>query len=349
VAKEYIVAAPRSRFDNIAISGLAHVDAGVVVSSSELEDQITDTMERLQMPPGLLEGLTGIENRRFWDVGIAPSDAAALAAEKVLAQVDVEVSSIGALINTSVSRDYLEPSTAAIVQGKIGLGRECINFDIGSACLGFLQGASVAASMIDRGEIDHALIVAGEDGRPIVENTIRNLQDPETDDLSFREQFACLTLGSAGVAMVISRAEPDDGLPRFLGGLSVSATQHHALSVGNYEGGRTDSQALLIGGLECAEEGWAEAAAAFDWNVADVDLFAIHQVSKVHTDMLVDLLKFEPERVPKIYPQYGNTGPASVPTVLSKEVDAGRVTSGDQIMLVGMGSGINAAAFEVRW
>lgn len=343
------MAAPRSRFSNIAITGLAHVDAGVTVSSSEIESQIVPTMERLHMPQGLLENLTGIVNRRFWDVGMAPSDAAALAAEKVLAQTSVDPAQIGVLINTSVSRDYLEPSTAAIVQGKLGLGRECINFDIGSACLGFLQGASLAASLIDRGEIQHALIVAGEDGRPIVENTIRNLQDPETDDVSFREQFACLTLGSAAVAMVISRAEPDDGQPRFVGGLSVSATQHHALSVGNYDGGRTDSQALLIGGLECAEEGWAEAAAAFGWCIDDVHTFAIHQVSKVHTDMLVDLLKFDPERVPRTYPEYGNTGPASVPTLLSKEVDAGRVTSGDQVMLVGMGSGINASAFEVRW
>ena len=343
------MAAPRSRFSNIAIAGLAHVDAGVTVTSAEIESQITETMDRLGMPAGLLEGLTGIANRRFWDVGMAPSDAAALSAQKVLDESGVDRSKIGALINTSVSRDYLEPSTAAIVQGKIGLGRECINFDVGSACLGFLQGASLSASLIDRGEIDYALIVAGEDGRPIVENTIKNLQDPETDDASFREQFACLTLGSASVAMVLTRAEPDDGLPRFLGGLSVSATQHHALSVGNYDGGRTDSQALLVGGLECAEEGWAEAAAAFEWDIADVHTFAIHQVSKVHTDMLIDLLKFDPERVPRTYPDFGNTGPASVPTLLSKEVDAGRVTSGDQVMLVGMGSGINAAAFEVRW
>ena len=70
------MAAPRSRFTNVAISGLAHVDAGVTVSSAELEAQIAPTMERLGMPPGLLEGLTGIANRRFWDVGMAPSDAA---------------------------------------------------------------------------------------------------------------------------------------------------------------------------------------------------------------------------------------------------------------------------------
>lgn len=306
-------------------------------------------MERLGMPIGILESLTGIASRRYWTEGMAPSDAAALAAEKVLAATPVDRSKIGALINTSVSRDYLEPSTAAMVQGKIGLGRDCINFDVGSACLGFLQGAALASALIERGEIEHALIVAGEDCRPIVENTIRNLQDETTSDASFREQFACLTLGSAAVAMVLSRAEPDDGQPRFMGGLTVAATQHHALSVGNYDGGRTDSQGLLMAGLELAADGWAEAAMAFDWSTDEVDTFAIHQVSKVHTDMLVDLLKFDPERVPRTYPEFGNTGPASVPTVLSKEVDAGRVTHGDQVLLVGMGSGINAAAFEVRW
>lgn len=343
------MAAPRSRYTNVAITGIADVDADVVVSSADIESQITKTMERLEMPVGLLAGLTGIENRRFLNQGMSPSDVAASAAEKVLSASNVDRSKIGALINTSVSRDYLEPSTAAIVQGKIGLGRDCINFDIGSACLGFLQGAALAAAMIERGEIEHALIVAGEDGRPIVENTIKNLQSPDTDDASFREQFACLTLGSAGVAMVLSKGEPNDGQPRFFGGLSVSATQHHALSVGNYDGGRTDSQALLQGGLDLAEDGWAEAVEAFGWCIDRVHTFAIHQVSKVHTDMLTSLLKFDPERVPRIYPQYGNTGPASVPTVLSKEVNEGRVNHGDQVLLVGMGSGINAAAFEVLW
>lgn len=333
----------------MAISGLAHVDADVVITSTELESQIAPTMERLNVAQGLLEGLTGIVTRRFWSQGVEPSDAAALAAEKVLDATPVDRGAIGAVINTSVCRDYLEPSTAAIVQGKIGLGRECINFDIGSACLGFLQGASVAASMIDRGEINHALIVDGENSRLIVENTIKNLQGDDVTEAAFREQFASLTLGSGAAAMVLSKAEPDDGQPRFLGGMSMSATQHHALSVGNYDEMRTDAQALLAGGLELAAEIWAEAVQAFDWTNADIDLFAMHQVSKVHTDMLIDLLKFDADRTPRIYPEYGNTGPASVPTVLSKEVDAGRVSPGDQIVLSGMGSGINAAGFEVRW
>ncbi len=68
-----------------------------------------------------------------------------------------------------------------------------------------------------------------------------------------------------------------------------------------------------------------------------------------HTDMLIDRLGLQDDRVPRTYPTFGNTGPASVPTVLSKEVDAGRVKSGDQIILTGMGSGLNASAVEVIW
>ena len=69
----------------------------------------------------------------------------------------------------------------------------------------------------------------------------------------------------------------------------------------------------------------------------------------IHTDMLIDRLGFDEDKVPRTYPTFGNTGPASVPTVLSKEVDAGRVLAGDRVILIGMGSGINAAAVEVIW
>ena len=102
------MASPISRFSNIAISGLAHCDADVVVTSTEIESQIAPTMERLNVPLGLLEGLTGIVTRRFWKEGVVPSDAAALAAEKVLDNSPVDRDDIGAVINTSVCRDYLE-------------------------------------------------------------------------------------------------------------------------------------------------------------------------------------------------------------------------------------------------
>jgi 3-oxoacyl-[acyl-carrier-protein] synthase III len=343
------MSAPQSRFSEVAINGLAHVDADVVVTTQSIDDQLSATLDRFDMPRDLLQGLTGIDERRFWSEGMAPSDAAVLAVEKLLDNSDVDPDAIGVLINTSVCRDHLEPSTASIVQGKLGLGRDCMNFDVGSACLGFLSGANIASAMIERGDIKHALIVDGEDCRQIVEATVARLQRSDIDEATFREQFACLTLGSAGVAMLLSRAGEAAAGPRYLGGLSVSATEHHGLSVGAPEEGRTDAHALLMAGLDLAKDGWQEAQAEFDWSTDSVAMVAAHQVSRVHTDMLIDRLGFNEDQVPRTYPTFGNTGPASVPTVLSKEVDAGRVKSGDRVILTGMGSGLNASAVEVVW
>ena len=116
------MSAPQSRFSEVAIAGLAHVDADVVVTSQSIDEQLSATLERFDMPLDLLQGLTGIDERRFWDEGMVPSDAAVLAAEKLLGDSDVDPDAIGLLVNTSVCRDHLEPSTASIVQGKLGLG-----------------------------------------------------------------------------------------------------------------------------------------------------------------------------------------------------------------------------------
>jgi len=72
-------------------------------------------------------------------------------------------------------------------------------------------------------------------------------------------------------------------------------------------------------------------------------------VSKVHTRAVCDTLGLDIDRFPLIYPEFGNIGPAGVPTVLSRSVQDGTVASGDRVMLMGVGSGINAAAAEIIW
>ncbi len=337
------------RYQNVAITGLEHVDAPVVVTSREIDEQLADALERFDTPPGLLESLAGIVERRFWPEGIEPSDAATMAAEKVIESSGVDPDDIGILINTSVCRDYIEPSTASIVHGKLGLHRACLNFDLGNACLGFLNGMAVAAAMIERGEIRHGIIVDGEGSRFAIEQTIARLQQPTATVEMYREQFATLTLGSGAAAMIVSAAEPDDANPRFIGGLIRADTRHYDLCVGQPDEMKTDTRALLMAGLDVAKDGWQEASARFDFKDEAVDLYAVHQISQVHTQMMGDLLGLDHDKVPRIFPHFGNTGPASIPMVLSKQVDAGRVSKGDRIILMGMGSGINAAAYEVIW
>lgn len=338
------------RYGNVVISGLAHVDAPRVVTSASIEEQLAGTLDRLGIEPGLLVGLSGIEARRVWDdVATMPSEVAAQAGELALAKSGVDRTDIGALINTSVCRDYLEPSTASLAHGRMDLPTEAVNFDVGNACLGFVNGMNVVAAMIEQGEIEHGIVVDGETSRYTMETTIARLAGADCDDRMFREQFATLTLGSGAVAMVLSRASSADEGRRYLGGMSRASTAHANLCTGHAHEMKTDTKGLLLAGLELAAATWKEAVSSFDWDPQSVDTYVVHQVSKVHTRAVCDTLGLDIDRFPLIYPQFGNIGPAGVPTVLSKAVDDGTVTAGDRVMLMGVGSGINAAAAEILW
>ncbi len=337
------------RYEQVVISGLAHVDAPQVVTSTEIEDQMATTLERLGVEPGLLEGLSGIRERRVWGAGTLPSEVAAQAGELALADSGVDRHDVGALLNTSVCRDYLEPSTASLVHGRMELATEAVNFDVGNACLGFVNGMNVVASMIEHGEIDHGLVVDGETSGFTMEATIERLASQACDEVMFREQFATLTLGSGAVAMVLSRADSAESGRRFLGGMSRASTAHANLCTGHVHEMRTDTKGLLLAGLELAAQTWKEAVASFDWDTQAVDTYVVHQVSKVHTRAVCDTLGLDIDRFPLIYPEFGNIGPAGVPTVLSRSVQDGTISSGDRVMLMGVGSGINAAAAEIIW
>ncbi len=337
------------RYDEVVISGLAHVDAPHVVTSADIEAQLASTLDRLGVHPGLLESLSGIIERRVWDTGTLPSEVAAQAGRLALESSDVDPARIGVLINTSVCRDYIEPSTASIVHGRLGLPPEAGNFDLGNACLGFINGMNLVASMIEHGEIDHGLVVNGEGSRFAVEATIARLATESCDEAMFREQFATLTLGSGSVAMVLSRADLVGAGHRFLGGLSRARTEHALLCTGQPDEMRTDTKGLLLAGLELAAQTWKEAVDTFDWDPEAVDVYAVHQVSQVHTRAVCDTLGLDIEKFPLIFPRFGNIGPASVPTVVSKCAEDGRLRDGDRVMLMGIGSGVNAAAAEIIW
>ncbi|MEP6462709.1 MAG: 3-oxoacyl-ACP synthase III [Frankiaceae bacterium] len=336
------------RYRDVVISGLAHIDAPHIITSAALEDMLAPAMERLRIRRGLLSRLAGVDERRFWDVGVRPSEPAAEAGERAMTASGVDRSQIGILINTSVSRDYLEPSTAAIVHGRLGLPVEAINFDLGNACLGFVNGMNLVSTMIEHGEIDHGLVVNAESARFVVETTIDRLL-ATSDAATFREQFATLTLGSGAVAAVLSRRGDSAADHRYLGGLSRAATEHAMLCTGDAHEMRTDAPGLLQAGLELGKLTWKEAVDSFGWDAGGFDLFAIHQVSTVHTRAICDTLGLDLSKVPLTFPKFGNVGPASVPLVVSKAAQDGRLTAGDRVMLMGIGSGINAAAAEVVW
>jgi len=337
------------KFKNVVIQSLAAVEPPIRVTSKEIEQKLKPTLDRLGVRDDLLEEVSGIGARRFWEKGTAPSDAATLAAEKALDESGIDRQRIGIVINTSVCRDYLEPSTACIVHGNLSLNENCLNFDVGNACLAFMNGMDIAARMIERTEVEYALVVDGESSRPITEATIDRLLGPDIKEEQFRAEFASLTLGSGAAAMVMARRElAPDGHP-YLGSVSRAATQFNHLCRGQMDQMRTDTRILLSEGLKLASKTFNAARIAFGWVASELDQFVIHQVSKVHTDSLVNLLGLDPDKVHAIYPEMGNIGPASVPIVLAKAAELGRIKRGDRVALLGIGSGLNCAMAEIVW
>jgi len=336
-------------FTQVSIAAIAHIDAPIRVTSAELCAPLSRTMARLGMRPDLLESASGVRERRWWEPGVQPSQAATGAAERALAAAAIDRGRIGVLINTSVCRDYVEPSTACLVHANLGLSPRCLNFDLGNACLAFMNGMELGGHLIERGEVEFALVVDGEGSRFVQEATVARLARDDATEADFRDQFATLTLGSGAAAMVLGRADLVAGGHALQGGVSRAATEHSGLCRGQVDKMVTDAKTLLFAGLELAGQTWQAAQEVLGWTAGALDEVVIHQVSGTHTHSLIRALGIDPQRVLAIYPDFGNIGPASVPIVLSKAAEAGRIQPGGRVGLLGIGSGLNCSMAEVVW
>jgi acyl-CoA:acyl-CoA alkyltransferase len=336
-------------FQHVAIAGLAHIDAPRRLSTDEINARLRPTLDRLGIKTDVLQDVAGIHARRLWDDDVQASDAATLAGVKALADAGIDPSRVGLLVNTSVSRDFLEPSTASIVSGNLGLPDTCQNFDVANACLAFLNGMDIASRMIERGEIDYALVVDGETANLAYDKTMERMLSPDVTEEQFRNELATLTLGCGAAGMVLARAELAPGAPRYRGGVTRAATQWNNLCRGNLDRMVTDTRMLLIEGLKLAQSTFVAAKVALGWAVEELDEFVIHQVSKAHTAAFIKAFGIDPKKVMTIFGEHGNIGPASVPIVLSKLREMGRLKKGDRVALLGIGSGLNCSMAEVVW
>lgn len=332
------------RFTKTHVLSVAHAEAPEVVTSAWIDEQLAETYERCGIRPGLLADLAGIVERRWWPEGTTFDEAAAMAGRKAIEAAGIDTAEIDLLISTSVCKHNLEPSVACAVHDHLGLSATCQNFDLGNACLGFVNAMDVAAMAIETGNARHVLIVDGEGSRQPQQLTIARLASPETTVADVFENFATLTLGSGAAAMVMGSPRP--GSHAYTRSLSRAATQHNTLCAGGLEGMRTDTAALLAAGIELSTETVA-AADAEGWKWHDSDIFVMHQVSSVHTNKMCELMDIDPALVPLTYPTLGNMGPAALPYTLSMVADA--LTSGDRILLCGIGSGLNCSIAELVW
>jgi acyl-CoA:acyl-CoA alkyltransferase len=342
------------RFENTCIESIAVALPGEVWTSAQIEEELRPVYERLGLPFGRLELMTGIRERRVWPAGTRASEASAAAGRAVLARSKLAPDTIGLFIHAAVCRDMLEPATASFVHRQIGLSAGAQIFDVSNACLGFLNSLTIAAGMIESGQIECAMIVAGENGRPLVEETVRTLLGGPFDRNAIKPYFANLTIGCGAAAAIVCHRRLVPGKPHSLvHGIARAATGHSDLCQGDTQGAglamQTDSERLLDAGIGLARETWAEFAGAPGWGAGSIDRFITHQVGSAHRRRLFESLGLDTGRDFSTFATLGNMGSVSLPATLSAAIDADAVREGSRVALLGIGSGLNCLMLGLEW
>lgn len=343
------------RYQNVCLESVAYVLPDQVVSSADIETRLAPLYERLHLPEGRLELISGIRERRVCEPGVRPSALAAAAGAKALAKAGLPASAMEALLFCSVCRDFMEPASSTVVHQRLGLPDAAMNFDISNACLGLMSGVVTLANMIELGQVRSGLLVSGENSRALLEGTIHELlHNPSLTRKDIKAHFASLTIGSAGAAVVLSHRSASRTGHRLLGGASWSNTSGNALCQG--DGGvlgslqmLTDSESLLREGVAVAGKTWARAKEELGWDESTAGLYCCHQVGRTHRDQLFQALGLDSARDFSIFETTGNCGSASWPMTLAMAEEQGRPAAGGRIGLLGIGSGINCMMLGLEW
>lgn len=327
-----------------------------VLTSSQIEQRLEKVYQRLKLPSGRLEMMSGIAERRLWPEGTRPSEAAAKAGRKALEAAGAVPEKIQCLIFTSVSRDMMEPATASFVHHDLGLPSDCLLLDISNACLGFLDGVVMLANMLELGQVDNGLIVSGETAENLVESTIQTLlADQQLTRKSFKSAFASLTIGSGSVGLYMCRCEPEDrSRPRLTHCAWRASTTHSGLCQGGTAGSEhtlmaTNSEELLIQGVETAGMTWDDFMQVSGWRPGDIDSFFCHQVGTAHARLLFEQLALDPSRNFETLPFLGNVGSVSAPITMAMAIEQKVFGPGQKGAMLGIGSGINCMMLGIEW
>ena len=345
-------------YKHVCLEAVVHNPAPHVVTSADLEERLAPVYERLSLPAGRLELMTGIHERRFYDPGTLPGQISVVTTRMAVEKSQIPAERIGALIHGSVCRDQMEPATAAGVHAGSELPEGALVLDVSNACLGLLNGMLHVADMIELERIQAGVIVGTETGRDLVEGTIASLlTDATLTRRSIKPAFASLTVGSGSAAIVLCHRDLSRTGHRLLGGSFLSDTRAHDLCAGGVDSAghgdsrprmMTDSEALLHEGIALAKKNWARTREILNWTNSDPDRIFTHQVGKQHSVMLMERLRLDPLLDFPTVERFGNTGAVALPMALAMGLDASPPEAGTKLALLGIGSGLNSVMLGVE-
>lgn len=342
------------------LESFAHHLPSERVTSAELEARLSRVYERLEIPLGTLQRLSGVNSRYHWGPDVKPSDGAVVAVERALQRSELQASDFGALINCSITRDSFEPATACIVHDRLGLPEDGMAMDVSNACAGVSSGILLLAHLIERGTVRAGIVVACETMTQIVESTLRRLERDDTlSRADFMQLLPSLTLGSGAVALLLCHKDLATGAHAIRGCASRTASNLSGLCVGNgdfcFESKdmepimHSDSARLLGSVGPIARRAQEELLEQLDWDLDNVDHVLAHQVGRAVDAALFNEVGLDENAHFRIYDEYGNQASAALPISMALAAERGHFTRGERLLLMGFGSGLNVIATGIEW
>ena len=282
---------------------------------------------------------TGIHARHFAAPDVTSSDLALEASRNAIQAAGITAQDIDLIIVATSTPDMVFPSTAAILQNKLGITNGCPAFDVQAVCSGFVYALTVADSMIQTGAAKRVLVVGSEVFSRI---------------LDFNDRTTCVLFGDGAGAVVLEASEE----PGILAAeLHADGSHVGILCVpGNVSGGKIlgdpllkmDGQAvfkLAVGLLDKAARATLEKAGMTD---ADIDWLIPHQANIRIMQSTARKLKLSMDKVVVTVDQHGNTSAASIPLALDHAVRNGQVKKGQNVLLEGVGGGFTWGAVLIK-
>ena len=347
------------RYRRVALEAFGYTLPDEVVSSADIEARLAPLYQRLRLPEGRLELITGVRERRVWEAGTLPSQISVGSAEKALLSAGIDRTHVGALVHGSVCRDFLEPATACAVHHRLDLPRSCMICDVSNACLGILNGIVQVANMIELGQIRAGIVVGTESSRQLMEATILDLNRNTTMTRNeIKGSVASLTIGSGSVAVLLCDRELSRTQNRLRSVTVRANTVFHALCQSGRDEAvgegmaplmRTDSEKLMQEGIATGVETFAAFLADAGWSRDRIDATFCHQVGVSHRKLMLERLGIEPSRDYSTIETLGNTGSVALPLTMAIGAEKGHLSESSRVAMLGIGSGINCLMLAVDW
>ena len=336
------------KFNNVGIAGMAAcVPANIIKNyeyteffSAEDAKEITDKI--------------GIKERRFALPGVTSSDLCFHAAEKLIADLNIDKQEIELLVFISQTPDYRMPATSVLLQNRLGLSSQTMAFDISLGCSAFVYGLSVVYSIMEKSNIKKALLLDGE-----TRSRVYSAKDRKTAFL----------FGDGGTATIIERG---DQYKTSYFSLNSDGSKEDLIKIkaGGYRypstpGTLAEKVIDEYGNIRSEEHGVMEGADVFNFvlreippdikrmeqfsgmTLPDLDFYLFHQANDYMNGYLAKKLRLPVEKVPSSIAQFGNTSSVSIPLTIISQLQ-GKLLEEKKLMLCGFGVGMSwATAFLV--